>query len=256
MRKYYFDIIGPLVIGLLAIAATILLVPYTADAQTVGTYTEQGGAVKNQIGIVVSTDTVTTAMSAKLPATLGPKTSATSLSVVQASDAAILATYTIATTAYAAYATPTDMLCVTGSATRVVRIFSMTLQGSATTSTKFTISYVKRSTANTGGTSSPLTPVALDSANAAPTAANALYSAAPTTGNALGFVNMTDVLFTTSTQVPGAASTTGTSTLSDDLRQPVVLRGVAESLCVNFAGAAWPAGGVATILATWTESIT
>lgn len=227
MRKYYFDIIAPAVLGLLAIAATILLVPTSADAQTVGTYTEQNGAVKNQIGVVVS-------------ATAG----------------ALQPTYSISATSYAAYATPTDMLCVTGSATRVVRIISMTLQGSATAATKVTISYVKRSTANTGGTSSSLTPVPLDSTNAAPTATNALYSVAPTTGTALGFVNMIDNIFTTSTQTPGATSTLNTSTMLSDFRQPVVLRGVAESLCVNFAGAAWPAGGVATVIATWTESIT
>lgn len=273
-RKFYIDIITPVIVGLLFIMAMLIATTYAADAQVIGTYTEQNGATKNQIGVTIMADAIGTsittdcggvgcALASQLPATLGIKTAALSVSVAPASDGvfsttqsgAILPTYTIATTAYVAYATPTDMLCVTGSATRIVRVVSMTLQMGATTQGGVSIAYVKRSTANTGGTSSSLTPVALDSLSAAPTAVDILYSVAPTTGNALGFVNMVSVVAAPSAGVGGITSIGGTTMLAD-FRQPVVLRGVAESLCLNFQGAAWPAGGSATILATWTESAT
>src|ERR1700688_4907112 len=60
-------------------------------------------------------------------------------------------------------ATPTDVLVIQGSATRTVRIKSIMLSGYANVAGQLVFTVVRRSSANSGGTASPRTPLLRDS---------------------------------------------------------------------------------------------
>ncbi len=211
----------------------------------------------------IATEATLAAASAKLPASLGTKTAAGSLSITPASDAKFMmatvagvgssnSTYRAVGTGYAAYATPTDMLVIRGSASKTVIVTALSMQIQSTAAALQTIYFVKRSTANTGGTATQPTPIPLDSANAAATAVVDLYTAAPTTGTLVG--NILIVLASSSgLTAGGAAVSPNTASTIVDLRQPIVLRGIEESLGFNYNGAALTTGFVATWYAEWIE---
>lgn len=117
-----------------------------------------------------------------------------------------------------------DVVEIIGSATTIIRILEIDI---FEPSTQRLFSLIKRSTAATGGTSANATLVPLDSANAAATAVIKNYSADPTEGAAVGTI---------------LRKTMGTSqtiqlNYVDGGGQPVVLRGVAQTLCINVDGA-------------------
>jgi hypothetical protein len=163
------------------------------------------------------------------------------------------ATYRASGVGYAGYVTPTDMIAITGSATKTVAIVNFGLQIQSTAAALQTLYFIKRSAANTGGTATNPTAFALDSTNAAATAVVNLYSAAPAgLGAAVGTV--LPLQFSSSTlTTAGAQTSLGTATSLLDLRQPVILRGVAESLALNYNGAALTAGFAATWFVEWIE---
>lgn len=159
------------------------------------------------------------------------------------------ATYGYARSTFAIAATPTDVAIINGSASKTVRITRIEIEAHCTAATAATleIQLIKRSTANAGGTTtgSP-TGVPYDSANAAATALMLCYTANPTTtGTSLGIIRdgkLTPVLSPyTATDFPSHdrlifqfGDRPGT--------QEIVLRGTAEGLAINLAGAAIPAG--------------
>lgn len=213
-----------------------------------------------------------TAISGKLPAALGSQTGAGSLSVVPASDGRfVLAnamgipsgapTYTATATGYTAYATPTDMFTIYGSATKTIAVTGLVIEMGATAGTLVALYWIKRSAVNTGGTSSSLTPVAFDTLDAAATATVKTYTAAPTLGAAIGTIA---IVPTTTGTLTGAPSTVnypttsgvlaiGASSLVVDMRKPIILRGVAEGLALGLNGAGLPAGSTFTVLAQFVE---
>lgn len=202
----------------------------------------------------------------------GQQTSAASQSIVPASDARFVLsnaagipsgapTYVASATGYTAYATPTDMFTIYGSATKTIAISGLVIEMGATAGTLVSLYWIKRSTANTGGTSSALTPVPFDSADAAATATLKSYTAAPTLGTAAGTIA---IVPTTTGTLTGAPSTVnypttsgvlalGAPSLVVDMRKPVILRGVAEGLAINLNGAALPGGFTATLFAYFVE---
>lgn len=159
-------------------------------------------------------------------------------------------------TGYTAYATPTDLFCISGAAGKVVRIASMRLHVQTTSGALQTVHWIKRSTANTGGTATQPTGWPVDSSDPAHAAVINLYTAAPTTGTAIGrYYN--PALTTATTAVPGIYTVAQVlSAQSTALAKSVTLRGPDESLCCNWNGAALPAGFTATWEVTWTESTT
>jgi hypothetical protein len=82
----------------------------------------------------------------------------------------------------------TDIFTITGSNTKVIRVRKLVFQGSSNANNVANISVIKRSTANTGGTSSVQTAVPLDSLDAAATAVVTAYTANPTVGAAVGVI--------------------------------------------------------------------
>lgn len=156
-------------------------------------------------------------------------------------------------------ATPTDLVTIFGSASMVVRVKSIKIgtQNTAAGSQEFLLS--KRSAVTTGGTAVAATAVPHDSASAAASATVNHYTAAPTAGAAVGNVNVKRV----ASPVVLPATWAGiridgeTEMLPFDpahgTHKPIVLRGVAQGLAINFAGAALVSGQVHTYSVVWTE---
>lgn len=165
------------------------------------------------------------------------------------------ATYYVTGTGYTAYATPTDFFCITGSATKTIRVVYASIRPQSTTGTMFTVHWIKRSTANSGGTSTQPTPVKLDSADGSATAAVNLYTAAPTLGTAAGTISITVGSTTVLTTAPATQqpyANYGGNTFNVPLKL-VTLRGASESLCANFNGAALPSGFTSLYEIAWIE---
>lgn len=147
-------------------------------------------------------------------------------------------------------ATATDVCVMPGSATKTVRVTQTRVSGVQTTAGAVDVLLAKRSTADTLGTPVALTIGPHDSANAAATAAPLVYTANPTTGTLVANLREEYVFF------PAVATAADGPVRVWDFAgrdvQPVVLRGVAEQLVVNF-GSTTVTGGVISCAFEWTE---
>lgn len=167
-------------------------------------------------------------------------------------------TYAALASAYAAYATPTDLACIWGSASKTIRIQRFSMSVSSTATALQTVDFVKRSTADTGGTPTTLTATTYDSADAAATASVATYAAAPTLGTTVGTLVTAQGSSTVPTSAPGSLSNcsinvVGICQTTTSFDKPFVLRGVGEGVCINYRGAALTSGFSANVYAEWTE---
>lgn len=148
-------------------------------------------------------------------------------------------------------ATPTDLSVITGSATKTVKVWSWRICTTNTAAGSQQFSLIKRSTADTTGTFVASTVVPLDSASAAATASIGHYTANP---GALGTVVGT--LNTVRIASPVLVPATFAGIVQDACYemipamrngiyvQPIVLRGIAEQLAINFGGAALVSGQI------------
>ena len=161
--------------------------------------------------------------------------------------------YKTAITPVSPPATPSDIVILNGSATKTVRITRIYLSSTQTTQGVNNWYLVKRSSANSGGTSTTITPIPLDSSLSAGTATFTRYTANATSlGTSVG--NMDVVKLLSPATAPGSSSATYYEPhLWDFTNNPVVLRGTAEGLAINFNGAALPAGLSVDATYTWTE---
>jgi hypothetical protein len=149
-------------------------------------------------------------------------------------------------------ATPTDIVNLCGSATKTVRIKKITLGATQTTQGINDWYLVKRSTANTGGTSTTITPVPLDSAFPASTTVLRRYTANPTLGTLVGNLSIENIL--SPVVAPGSSSATNyTPHTWDFANDPLVLHGTGECVAINLNGVALPAGLSVNTTFTFTE---
>jgi len=169
------------------------------------------------------------------------------------------ATYVAVATGYAAYATPTDIFSLFGSATKLIKVTKFAVLIQTTAAAPQTLDLVKRSTANTGGTPTVLTAVPYDSTLAAATATARTYGAAPSAlGTLVGLIR-TDVRNSGTLTASSTAIGDGTLGLANggisavSLTTPIILRGIAEGICLNYRGAALTAGFLASFIVEWTE---
>lgn len=161
-------------------------------------------------------------------------------------------------TGYAAYATPTDMVGICGSATRVVVVTSAYIDIGTTSAALQTIYFIKRSTADAGGTSTAVTPTAYDSTDRLlPTATVMKYSVIPTTlGTTDGILKIAQVTSSVLTAPYADASLFGTPGATADLirfTRPLVLRGTGDCLYINYNGAALTGGFASKFSFDWAE---
>lgn len=159
-------------------------------------------------------------------------------------------TYSAAVISLSLAANATDFFTITGSASKTIRIQRI--------STDFTgggsvvrVQLVKRSTANSGGTSTTPTAVAHDSTNAAATSVVRAYTANPTLGTLVGAIRAE------ATNSPLLSGSNDNQVVHWDFgdnanEQQVILRGAGEVLALNFNSATL-SGGVASAYVQWTE---
>ena len=159
-------------------------------------------------------------------------------------------TYSAAVVGLVASATtPTDIFTIYGSSTKTIRITRIALTATQTTAAQRDVLLIKRSTANTGGTSTAVNAVPHDSTSSAATASVKSYTLNPTAlGTAVGTLRSRKVYIGT---------TTGNS---DELiiefgpinAQEIILRGTAEGLAINLNSIA-STGNLFDISIEWTE---
>lgn len=146
-------------------------------------------------------------------------------------------------------ATPGDIWTLTGSATKTVRLKHLRAYCNAGAAGGITISLIRRSSANTGGTSTAGTIVKRDTNSAAATAVTALYTANPTTGTPVGAI---DTVFLPCA-LNGAGPAYDRYFGAGDGLQSIVLRGTTDSLALNGNGSALPASPSMAIAADFNE---
>jgi len=160
------------------------------------------------------------------------------------------ATYAAASAPFTAAATATDIFTITGSATKTIRVTRIEITGTQTTGLNQNILLLKRSTADTAGTSAAVTAVPQDTNNPAATATVLSYTANPTLGTLVGNIRADKYL------IPAPGTLTGNPpliwTFGDRPEQALLLRGTAQVLAVNLNGATL-AGNSFTISVSWTE---
>jgi hypothetical protein len=162
-------------------------------------------------------------------------------------------TYVYTTNGYAAYATPTDMVGICGSASKTVIILNLWMGINSSSAALQTIHFVKRSTADTGGTDGAPAALQNDSADAAPTATLHSYTvSAPTLGTTVGDMRLQSVASTVVTSAPGTVSVLAPINVNGNTNN-IVLRGTGECLYLNYAGAALTSGFTAVWGAQWSE---
>jgi hypothetical protein len=130
----------------------------------------------------------------------------------------------------------TDLFTITGSATKLIKVLRIGMVGTTvTTPITVEVQLIKRSTANTAGTSSaPTNLVTYDSTNAAATATVLGYTANPTLGTVAGILSAEKTIFT----IPSTATMLQTPNLwfkefGLNPGQLPTLRGVAQVLAIN-----------------------
>jgi hypothetical protein len=147
-------------------------------------------------------------------------------------------------------ATPTDMVVISGSATKTIRVTKLELSATQTTGGTNTFFIVLRSTADSGGTSSTATNIFHDSTNSASTAVVKSYTANPTLGTSVGTLRAIKMF----TAAPGSLTTPYVFDFTNGgIDQGIVLRGTAQQLALNFNGAALPTGLNITSNIDWSE---
>lgn len=132
-------------------------------------------------------------------------------------------------------ATPTDVVALSNPANsgKTLSVLLATVSGTSTAVQNALASLLKRSTLNTGGTSTTPTPVPHDSLQGAASGVVNLYTANPTAGTSLGAVRERVVGFVAPTGNGEGGLIADFTTRND---KPIVLH-PGESLCVNLGGA-------------------
>jgi hypothetical protein len=147
-------------------------------------------------------------------------------------------------------ASATDIAVIAGNATNTVLLTRVQVTCTQTTAGIVTLKLIRRSTADSAGTSSAMT-IGKDDTNfsAASTAGPLLYTANPTTGTTDSTVDTVAI----------GCMASGTATPNDIYifrpMKPIVLRGTSQQLAVNLNGAT-VSGGSFNVTFNWEETTT
>ena len=152
-------------------------------------------------------------------------------------------------------ANPTDVMTLTGSATKVVRITKVGVSGKATAASLVDLYLGKRSTADTGGTVvAGVTPSKYDSLDPDATAVVTLYTANPTLGTTSGGFEG-DIIYLPAIVTPAGEPSHWERQYgaSGGGAKCPVLRGVNEQFVFSLNGINAPAGNNFYFYIEWTE---
>lgn len=157
-------------------------------------------------------------------------------------------------------ASATDVFCITGSASRTIRIAGFRLQGVAGTLTTVPVVVLRRASVDTGGTAAttianPANTIGkADTQNSAATATLIAYTANPTIVDAsptyLSAGNLTTATVSTGTNAPILEFVFGANL--PQFTQQLTLRGISDQVCLNLQASSI-SSGVVNIQAAWTE---
>jgi hypothetical protein len=170
-----------------------------------------------------------------------------------------ITSYSAAISEFALAATPSNIFNINGSATKTIRVTRIRVQLFETTQTSRLVKLIKLSTALTGGTAVPMTLVPHDSANATATATANNWTANSTGGGTVVGSIDEETIASNPVGAGTAAAVSHDGPLeynhhwSDLIAQPIVLRGTAQGLVINLAGAALDAGRKASVYVEWVE---
>lgn len=143
----------------------------------------------------------------------------------------------------------TDVFTISGSNTKTIFITDIVLYLTATAGSNATILGIRRSSLNTGGTSTLLTNITHDTNNAASTAVVRSYTANPTLGTSEGNI------FTTGIYVSGGG-TIGSNPFrwswNGNQSQAITLRGTSQLFALNLNSVSF-AGNICRAQVTWIE---
>jgi hypothetical protein len=158
----------------------------------------------------------------------------------------VVPTYRYAGAAFAPVATPTDIIVIKGSATKLLIVKRVKLTGAATAAGTMPAVLIRRSDAGTLGSAvlTAISPAKLDSSDSAATGTVSTVGTAnyTTLGTTAGNVGSGRIQMTALGTGVAAVPIEWDFAVRDS--KGLYLRGVLESLCVNLAGAAVPSGGV------------
>ena len=145
-------------------------------------------------------------------------------------------------------ATPSDILTIQGSATKVIRIKSIIINGNSASLAAYPMSLIRRSTVHTGGTSTVLAAGLHDTTDPAATAVVRYFTANPTVGTLVSTLHVGRVI---------AASASNLDRLAFQYSwqndKAVVLRGASEFLAVNMGGTVLAGSTTMDVDMLWTE---
>lgn len=164
-------------------------------------------------------------------------------------------TYSCVTANFAPAATPTDIFKITGAANKIIRILELYLGGTATALAIIDLFLAKRSADDTTGTFVAGTKVPHDSGDKPADAVVGHYTANPGgLGSLVGNIAHKKICLPIATSPVTDINTKIDRLTIQIIEKPVMLRGIAEILAINFNGAALPAGAANWYVGcTWTE---
>lgn len=162
---------------------------------------------------------------------VNPSTAALGVAVRPSNVVSYMAT----TVALAPSATATDIITITGSASKTVVVTKWTLSTVQTAAGSNTYIWLKRSSTDTAGTSTTATVVPLDSAFVAGTAVVTNYTANPTAGSLVG--NLKSIKLFAGTGTVQQETYEWDMTNGGAIRG-ITLNGAAQQLCLNMNGSA------------------
>ena len=143
-----------------------------------------------------------------------------------------------------------DIATIFGSATTTIRVTRVEFSGVATAGANMDVSLVTRSAVDTAGTPAAMTAVPHDSNSPAATATGLnSYTAAPTPGTAVGTIRSVKANIGVATT--GVENAPQVWDFGNGPKKAVVLRGIAQGLCLNVG--ATQAGALYDIDIEWTE---
>lgn len=165
------------------------------------------------------------------------------------------ATYSASAEGIVPAASATDIFTINGSATKTIYIHKITVSGTRTAHAHDRVILLKRSTANSGGTSVVRSIVPHDSVNDLATAVVRSYTANPTLGTLVGNIYAATVSFPA--QTPSNAQGNGGASVPwqwnyVDIGQPIILRGTAQQVSINL-NSVTIAGGLLHFAIEWSE---
>lgn len=170
---------------------------------------------------------------------------------------AIVPTYAGVTATFTPAASATDIFHITGSSTKTIKILRVILSGTQTTSGGVaTHALIKRTSANSGGTSVATTVVPMDTQFPASTVTIEHYTANPTLG---GVASGGGTIYSPRVTVPAVSTAFNFPIIFDfncqDMLngQPIVLRGTGEQVVVNLSGTTPTGAGNYSVTIIWNE---